>query len=234
LAVTPVDMRVTGGEAAPVSLQDCWKVIGVNGNQTCLELQRHIHCHNCPVYSAAAAQFLDRALPPGYRQEWAGHLALEKQIAAPAKTSVTIFRIGGEWLALPTEAFQEIAERRTMHTLPHRRRGVVLGVVNIRGELVICASLSKLLGLGTTLLPRQNTVRFNRWLVALWNGQRCAFPVEEVHGVHRFHTADLREPPATVGTSDTCCAVGLFPWREVSVGLLAPDALFAALNRNLS
>ena len=48
-----------------------------------------------------------------------------EKIATPAKTSAIIFRISGEWLGMPTQAFREIAERRAMHSLPHRRRGVV-------------------------------------------------------------------------------------------------------------
>ena len=248
-------------------LDDCWNTIGVAGDQSCGELARQVHCHNCPVYAAAAGQFLDRPLPAHYRREWTAHYAREKQIAMPAKTSAVLFRIGTEWLALPTAAFQEIASGQSqvsslkskdfrlqtsdfrLHSLPHRRRGVVLGIVNVRGELLICASLGKLLGLGAEDRSPRAEVRsptsrlrpplpgvgvFNRMLVAEWQGQRIGFPVEEVHGVHRFHTADLREPPATVARSGVNCALGVFPWRHYTVGFLDPESLFAALNRNLS
>ena len=204
------------------------------GDQSCRELQRHVHCHNCPAFSAAAAQFLDRPLLPDYRREWSEHFALSKEVATPAKTSAVIFRISGEWLSMPTEAFQEIAERRAMHSLPHRRRGVVLGVVNVRGELLICGSLGKLLGLEGTAMVRRQLAVFDRLLVAEWGGQRFAFPVDEVHGVFRFHSADLREVPATVSHSTLSCALGVFPWRNFTVGFLDPELLFASLNRNLS
>ena len=216
------------------SIDDCWKRIGVAGDQSCRELQRHVHCHNCPVFSAAAAQFLDRPLLPEYRREWSEHFALSKQIATPAKTSAVIFRISGEWLGMPTQAFQEIAERRAMHSLPHRRRGVVLGIVNVRGELLICGSLGKLLGLESTAMVKRQLAVFDRLLVAEWNGQRFAFPVDEVHGVFRFHSADLRDVPATVSHSTMSCALGVFPWRNFTVGFLDPELLFASLNRNLS
>jgi len=229
------DLQVAPAETnlAP-AIHDCWNTIGVGGDHSCRELTRHIHCHNCPVHSAAAAQFLDRPLTPDYRREWTDHFAREKKIATPAKTSAIIFRINGEWLGMPTQAFQEIAERRGLHSLPHRRRGVVLGIVNIRGELLICASIGKLLGLDATALIKRQIAVFDRLLVANWNGQRFAFPVDEVHGVHRFHSADLREPPATVARSGFNCAIGVFPWRNYTVGFLDPESLFAALNRNLS
>lgn len=222
------------GAGLPEAISDCWNKIGVAGDHSCRELPRHVHCHNCPVYAAAAAQFLDRPLTPDYRREWTEHFAREKKIATPAKTSAIIFRISGEWLGMPTQAFQEIAERRAMHSLPHRRRGVVLGIVNIRGELLLCAALGKLLGLDATTLVKRQLAVFDRLLVANWNGQRFAFPVDEVHGVHRFHSDDLREPPATVARSGFNCASGVFPWRNFTVGFLDPEALFAALNRNLS
>jgi chemotaxis-related protein WspD len=217
-----------------MTVDDCWNKIGVEGNQTCRELSRYIHCHNCPVFSAAAAQFLDRPSPPDYRREWTEHFSRAKKIATPAKTSAVIFRIGAEWLAMPTQAFQEVAERRRLHSLPHRRSGIVIGIVNIRGELLVCASLGRLLGLEAVTPQKRPRTMFDRLLVADWDGQRFAFPVEEVHGVHRFHSDDLRDPPATVAHSGVNCALGVFPWRNYTVGFLDPDALFASLNRNLT
>ena len=42
--------RVLPARARPMA--DCWEQeIGVNGNASCSELARHIHCRNCPVYS---------------------------------------------------------------------------------------------------------------------------------------------------------------------------------------
>jgi hypothetical protein len=57
-----------------------------------------------------------------------------------------IFRLGTEWLALPASVFQEVAELGAIHSLPHRRSGLVVGLTNVRGgELLICFSLTKLL-----------------------------------------------------------------------------------------
>ena len=227
-----LQVMVRGG--MDLESSSCWSKIGVEGDQTCLELRQHVHCHNCPVYSRAAVQFLDRPVTPEYRREWTEHFAREKRIATPAKTSAVVFRIGNEWLAMPTQAFQEIAERRALHSLPHRRSGVVLGIVNVRGELLICASLDRLLGLQPDIRPKRSRVVFDRLLVADWSGQRLTFPVDEVHGVHRFHQFDLREPPATVTKSGLNCTIGVFPWRNFTVGFLDPDALFNALNGKLS
>lgn len=228
------ELQLARRSGTDIEIHSCWSRIGVEGDRTCRELLRYTHCHNCPVYSAAAVQFLDRPVTPDYRREWTEHFAREKRIATPAKISAVIFRLGAEWLAMPTQAFQEIAERRASHSLPHRRSGVVLGIVNVRGELLICAALDRLLGLETTARPKKSRTMFDRLLVADWSAQRFAFPVDEVHGVYRFHEQDLREPPATVARSGLNCASGVFPWRNFTVGFLDPDALFASLNRKLS
>ena len=52
-----------------VEIRACWNEIGVQGNGSCPELRKVIHCRNCPVYSKAGVQLLDRPLlpriPPG-------------------------------------------------------------------------------------------------------------------------------------------------------------------------
>jgi chemotaxis-related protein WspD len=239
------ELQLAAGEL-PAQVHDCWSTIGVSGNGTCRELQKFVHCRNCPVYSAAGLQLLDRPLSADYRRERTGHYAAAKKLTQPAKTSLIVFRLGQEWLALPTAAFQEIAERRHLHTLPHRRRSVVLGLVNVRGELLICASVARLLGLPGDELrvttdeqsstPSPGTrhpplaTRHGRLLVANWDGQRVAFPVDEVFGIHRFHLDEMKEPPATISKSALTYTQGVFAWRERSVGFLDADLLFNALN----
>lgn len=232
-AVAELRPDATSGETvAPI--YDCWNRIGVEGNGTCRELVKYIHCRNCPVYSAAGIQLLDRPLTEDYRRERAEHYAQEKKVAQPVRVSVVIFRISNEWLALPTNAFQEVAERRAMHSLPHRRRGLALGLVNIRGELLICASAGKLLGLDQAAVREKSRVVFDRFLVAIWNGQRVAFPVDEVHGIQRFQKSELKDPPATISKSTLTYTEGVFTWRDRTIGLLDADSFFSTLNRSLA
>lgn len=215
-------------------VNDCWNIIGVEGNGTCRELQKFIHCRNCPVYSAAGIQLLDQPLTLEYKRERTGHYAVAKKLTQPAKTSVVIFRLGPEWLALPTVVFQEVAQRRTIHSLPHRRRSIALGLVNIRGELLVCASLARLLGLEQEKPPEKPRGISDRLLVAKWDGHRLAFPVDEVFGIQRFHLEEMKETPATISKSALTHTQGIFAWSEKSVGVLHPDSLFNTLNRSLT
>jgi len=193
-----------------------------------------MHCRNCPVYSNAAVQLLDRPLLPQYRREWTEHFSRPKPLVAPARTSALLFRIDSEWLALPTQAFQEVAERRLVHSLPHRGQGVVLGLVNIRGELLICVSLGHLLGLESPP-PGERLRRTYDWLlVTNWDGNRLVFPADEVRGIHRFQIPELQEPPATLANSSLSYTQGLLYWQGRAVGFLDANRLFSTLNRSLT
>jgi chemotaxis-related protein WspD len=216
------------------AIRACWNEIGVHGNATCPALQEVIHCRNCPVYSKAGVQLLDRPLLPEYRRAWTEHFAQKKQLAVQARQSALLFRINTEWLALPTPAFMEVAERRPVHSLPHRRQGVVLGLVNVRGELLICVSLGHLLGLARSPLRETARTIYDRLLVAKWQGHRFVFPADEVRGIHRFQTPELQEPPATLVKSRLSYTQGILYWQGRTVGLLDADLLFSSLNRSLT
>jgi chemotaxis-related protein WspD len=212
----------------------CWNEIGVQGNGTCPELPKFIRCQNCPVYSSVGALLLDRAPTPEYRREQMEYFARAKDAPAPRRHSAVIFRLHTEWFALPTEAFQEVTEWRPVHSLPHRQHGIVLGLVNIRGELLVCVSLGHVLGLSD--LPAVEVLRTNpqRLLVGDWGGSRIVFPVDEVCGIHRFDPQQLQEPPAVLAKSDRTFTRGILHWEDRTVGLLDPSVLFSVLDRSLA
>jgi chemotaxis-related protein WspD len=217
------------------TLNPCWNRIGVWGDSQCGELARVIHCRNCPVYSQAAADLLDRDIPEGYLDATTRHFAQEAASVARDTKSVVIFRIEDEWLALATTALMEICDLRTVHSLPHQRNPAVLGIVNVRGELLICISLTSLLGTGKTeTAAGRDRLARTRLLVASRNGERLVFPVDEVQGVHRFDPMRLGEAPATVARASSSYTRAMLPWREKSVGVLDEERLFETLRRTLS
>jgi chemotaxis-related protein WspD len=211
---------------------DCWNKIGVAGDGSCVELPKVAHCRNCEVYAAAGARRLDRALPLNYRRDWTERFAREKKHIAPGWISAVIFRLGPEWLALPTRAFQEVTEMRPIHSLPHRQHSVVLGLINVRGELLICVSLARLLGIKGVLQPETPQAR-PRLVVAEWQRSVVAFPVDEIQGIHRYQSGELRPAPGAA-PADSIFATGLLPWRHKLAGILDADLVFSTLNRSLS
>jgi chemotaxis-related protein WspD len=214
---------------------DCWNVIGVRGDRSCPELKQYVHCRNCPVYSAGAAELLDGDLPAGYADEWTSHFAQPKPAEDIATRSVVIFRIGAEWLALPTAVVIEVANLLPVHSLPHRQSGAVLGLANVRGELLICVSLGQVVGVEPSAAAsreRRRTV-YQRLLVIRRDDVRVVCPVDEVHGVHHVRPGELKDVPTTVAQAGVTYSTALLSWRERSVGILDDQLVFYSLKRSL-
>jgi len=227
--------------AVEAPMPECWRRIGVSGDRSCPELEAFIHCRNCPVLAAAARTFFDRGAPAGYLDDW--RAILEEPAAAPATdtTSVLVFRIGGEWLALPTAVLVEVTPLRTLHRLPHRSGGVLAGIVNIRGQLQLCASLHELIGIaggppagGATPLDHAT----GRLLVverpAAETADRWVFGVDEVAGVHRVTKGMLRAVPSTVGHAGGRLSSALFAWQDRTVALLDEARVFDGLRDRIA
>lgn len=179
-------------------VQDCWNRIGVRGDQSCEKLRDHLHCRNCDVHSDAARNITERAVPPGYQQEWARHFAEEERTVRVTDRSALIFRIGAEWLALPTRLSLTIVDKVGTHRVPHRTNKVLLGIANIKGKLYPCMSLGALLQLDMQEPPAQPGRRiYPRTLLMQMGGHAFALPVDDLHGIHRYAEAELQSPPST-------------------------------------
>lgn len=227
----------TRGQAVTAPMEECWRRIGVAGDRSCPELQTVIHCRNCPVLAEAARTFFDREAPAGYLEAWSRILEEPDVAVATDATSVLVFRVGREWLALPTASLVEITPLRPLHRVPHRTAGVLSGLVNIRGQLQLCVSLHGLIGLEDTppaFRTTDETPTAARLLVveeaADAGGSRWVFAADEVAGVQRIERSALRAVPATVSQSATHLCQALFDWQDRTVGLLDETRLFDGLH----
>ena len=215
-------------------VNDCWNRIGVRGDVSCPQLRQYVHCHNCPVQAEAALALLDREPPAGTHAGWTAHFAEAPAAGTGGTVPLFVFRIGRDWLAMPTGLLAEVAPERTVHTLPHRRRGAILGVVNVHGALVVCLSLGAVLGLEvppSALTERQ----FERArMLMLGQGElRAACPVDEVSGIHRVEPAALLEAPAAVAGT-RACITQLWTRPDDIVGVLDETLLVQAVRRSLA
>ncbi len=216
------------GEGAPRPA-DCWKQIGTWGDRSCPELKAQVHCRNCPVYSAGAARLLDAAVSADELTQRAAHYGAPKVVERDGTVTVVVFRLGDEWLALPAAVWREVSPPRPVHSLPHRRDQVVTGVVNIRGELLVCVSLAAALGVaadGAGTGPRLAVVQRG--------ADRFVFPAGEIAGLHRYDPAELTAAPATLARMQAVCIRGMITWEGRAVGLLDEERVFQTLNRSLA
>ena len=216
-------------------ISGCWNRIGVRGDASCPELKDHIHCRNCPVYARAATALLDAELQSDYRALGAIKIGRAQAPAALDTHSVVVFRVGDEWLALPTAMLKEIVSLRPIHSVPHRREGILLGLANIRGELLACFSLGRLLGLSEASELKSPKPRVTgRLLVIEREACHAVCPVEEVCGIARFHPRELTPVPATVAKAASSYTRSLLSWQDKSVGLLDDELLMHTVNRSMA
>lgn len=224
--------RPAGDIAMPV-IDDCWNRIGVRGDGSCEKLAQHIDCRNCPVHARAAAELLDRLQVEQMTDGWSEQAEPAQEQRADL-SSWLLFRIGEEWLALPTALLEEITELRGIHGLPHRKNAVVLGITNIRGALVTCISLAAMLGIAAdgTTAARQELLR--RMLIVRRNGQTTAFTADEVHGTLRVAVSEQQPVPTTLTRAAGHFTYAVIQWNGHSVGLLDQELLFHTLDRSLA
>lgn len=204
-----------------VEMEDCWNRIGVAGDQSCPKLDQHVHCRNCEVYAGAAQRNLRRPVDPAYRAEWAALLRAPEAAAAAATHSALVFRVGREWLALPTSIVLSVAPVAPTHSLPHRSGRGLDGVVNVGGTLAPSMSLPVLLGIdGQAAQLAAGRHAYARLLVIEWEGQAFAMPVADLHGIIRYGDAAVRAPAATIGKGLQRFLTGVVTEAGLHIGLL--------------
>jgi chemotaxis-related protein WspD len=237
LELTPDD-----GPAIPDHGEGCWHRIGVSGDRSCPELDRFVHCRNCPAFTAAARGFFDRRAPEGYLAEWSTWLTEcgtegpgprgegrgdddeDDAIAQREGVSVLIFRLGPELLAFRTRAVAEVTTPRPVHRVPHRTGRILAGLVNLQGQAQLCVSLHGLLGIDVPGPPPRLVVLRDRRRAETW-----ALGADEVAGVRRVPRDQWGPVPSTLANPAVGFSQAVLSWDGRSVGLLDEQRVFAAL-----
>ncbi|WP_430448096.1 MAG: chemotaxis protein CheW [Pseudomonas piscis] len=225
----PYSLDVTREDAQ--AIDDCWNRIGIHGDKSCPLLAEHIHCRNCSVYSAAATRLLDRY---SLRQQDRERSVAEETDSDVASRSLLMFRLGEEWLGLPTRCLLEVASQQAIHSLPHQRSRALLGVANVRGALVACLSLTELLGLDSTPAIASSARVMPRMLIIGAEGGPVVVPVDEVHGIHAIEERILDNASASGDQANAKYTRGVLQWQGRSLRLLDEEQLLSAVTRSLT
>ena len=195
-------------------IQDCWNHVGVFGDCSCPELRQVFHCKNCSVYTSAGRSLLEREPPADYIQEWKRVLEQPKETEPAGTTSVLIFRIFEKWFAIETKYLREVTEPRVIHRIPHRTGKFLMGLINVRGEILLCISLSRILEIEQT-----NDLPGGRMIEIEKDGERWVFPVDQVQGVS--HVMSVTESGM----------VSRFHREGMDIGYLNSEMLFNILKK---
>lgn len=216
---------------AAQAIDDCWNRIGIHGDRSCPLLPEHIHCRNCPVYSAAATRLLDRYSLGQEHGQYLPSVELERDIKT---RSILVFRLGEEWLGLATRSLSEVAPLQAIHSLPHQRSRALLGVANVRGALVACISLVEVLGLDGNPAAAASTRTTPRMLILAANGGPVVVPVDEVDGIHAMDERELDSASASGTHAGGRFTLGVLQWKDRSLRLLDEEQLLSAVHRSLT
>jgi len=237
---------------------DCWNKIGVMGDRSCGELKKVIHCYECSVYASVGDSLLEREPPADYLEDWRkiiiqGETSVGDHIANTKGTvvhltqaiSIVIFSLGNEILAMPVHMLQEITYPCVIQTLPHRSNELFLGLVNIRGEILLCVSLHNLLDIqlhqdnpqGLINSKDNSTVKpvnAQRMIVFGEGENKWVFPVDMVHGIFRFQLNELHDTPVVITKSEESYTKGIIYWEGKKVKYLDCELLVYTLTQKIT
>lgn len=216
-------------------IEDCWKRIGVHGQEEprCPRLKTVVHCRNCEVYTRAGRNLLERNLPEKYEEEWTQVFAEKKEEELPGTVSALIFRIAEQWFAMPAQLLEEVIAPQPLHTIPHRDNPVLMGAINVHGEIQLCVSLKELLDLEDNRAKEERKEGYKRLIVINKDNNRWVFPVDEIHGIYRVHPQTFQNVPVTIAKAKTTFTKKLFEWEGTSVALLDDELLLYKLTRSV-
>lgn len=205
-------------------VSDCWNRIGVRGDRSCEKLATHTHCRNCDVHASSARSIMQRALPAGYREQWAEYFSHEESEQQELDRAVLVFRIASEWLAFPAALAVTVAETARPHRLPRRSGGVLGGIVNIKGKLYPCMSLAALLSISGGQPVHEDRRRvYPRLVVMALAEQHFALPVDDLFGIHRYAGSDVQAVPTTVNKGLQRYLTGVLSMGDKRIGCLDAD-----------
>ncbi len=219
-----------------MSERPCWRCTGVWGRERprCPRLEEVIHCRNCEEYIRPGRELLERLArahpPPAPMPE-------RPQDEAPRERppAQLVFRVNGNWLALPGILILRVSESAVPRPLPHQQRTTLRGLVNVGGRLLVCLSLTDALGI-PHLPPRMDDPSrgiFERLVAVEGEGLRFAFRAGEVRGLYRCAETDLRplgpDEGALAAFARGAWSVTVRPQETVRCVLLDPERTLARI-----
>jgi len=185
---------------------------------------------------SAVEDLLSRKPSQDYLEEWAVMVQKEKKIGKSHRDfSLLLFRINHEWFGLSTAVFNHVCENKAIHSIPFKKNPLVLGLVNIGGQIRVCVTLEKLLNVSGHEKGREelSSVVYDRMIVIEREDHVWVFPVDEVYGIFQFDAEQMENVPVNVSKSAANYLKGIFSWKEKRIGFLDEDLLCYSLKTSV-
>jgi chemotaxis-related protein WspD len=225
----------------------CWRVIGVQGDHSCPELVQAIHCRNCPVFVSAALSMFDRPSTACDADQEADAPGRDDSPAVLRKADeerLFVFALGSTWCAVECGIVDEVAVDGPIRRLAHRCSGLLEGLVNVRGELLLSVAMDRLLGFNNAA-PSPGLLRLGpgqcaRRVIIGEAQERWSFRATRVLGIHYVARSALEAVPLALPSPLDRLLRGVLRMDDgagtkslVSVNVLAGKALVAALRQGI-
>ena len=178
-----------------------------------------------PAAGSGLEQLMTRPLGEADLESATAALAAPLERRSESRLSVLAFRAGGEILAVRAVDAAKVVPCSAIHRVPHRQSPVFRGIANHDGELLLCMSIERAMGLAEAASHGAGAPAPTAMVVMEAGRERWAFPVERVIGVTDVDQASLRTPPLTVSAARSGCARALLSIPEGDGMLLDADAL---------
>ena len=173
---------------------------------------------------SADGKNLNLPIPDGQREIWASQLSAKLQItSASLQIRRFVFRMGAEWFGIEPRVLSLTLPDIRPRQLPHQPDGLVEGLINADGRIVVCIRMARVWDiLPSPLPPGQN----RRILVLNIEGWTFAIRTEEVLGIEDFLEENIQPLPMGAPEALRRCGQGvaIHQTRAVSLFHAAPFA----------
>ncbi len=170
--------------------------------------------------------FLQRQPDSSDRERWRAELATPPpSVHQNHRLVLFLFRVGNARYGIEPSCIELAAPLSTLHSMPHRSASLA-GVVNVRGTVTLCFSLSHILS--SSISPPSPRPML---LVLTHHGWRVACQVDEAVGVAEFERTSLLPVPATLDATSRAHVKGMFAIESGhDIGWLDAESLFKAFD----
>jgi chemotaxis-related protein WspD len=186
---------------------------------------------------SAILRLLDRPIVPAELDVQTALAARSEDARRGQSVRLLLFRIGDEVAALPVRHLRRVTPLARPSPIPNRSGRVVRGLCNIRGEIVLCADLHRLLGLherAASVTPPDDAGESRRMVVIGSAENSWAFEVDALLGVESADPATFRVPPVTVAYSLADFTMGVTEMSGRCVTILDGERLLAGFGAGLT
>jgi len=184
--------------------------------------------------TGALHRLLDRPIPPDDLTLAAESAAKPADPGERGRIGIVLFGMSSETFALPANVVRRVTPFAPPVRIPHRSSGILRGVCNVRGELVLCGDLRALLGMpALDAAQKEAGIEAKRTMVIGPANASWAFEVDALRGIGRIEQASLAAAPLTVEHALGAFVTGLAEIEGTRVTVLDGERVLAGFKAAL-